>query len=335
MLKERWAGRRYSADQARALSGIADIRYLDQFENDFFTLARGGNVSSLWLDLYKHAPGEADDSAYLFAEKTREAFPWLNIQNILPKMRSLRTIKAQCELEAMKKAEIITKAGILAMMKSARPSIYEYELKAAFDYALTSQSVVRPAFQPIISTGDNNFCIHYDQYNGQSKDGDMILNDVGAQWDGIATDVSRGWPVNGKFTKEQSALYTAAYNTSNYMFSIIKPGMPMKSVDETARRICFDELKKIGLIENYDNIGKYMWHGGAHHVGWDVHDVVTQEMGGIQPGMVFCVDVGIYNEDWGIGFRLEDNCLVTESGCINLSADIPRSIEDIEAVMRS
>jgi Xaa-Pro aminopeptidase len=160
----------------------------------------------------------------------------------------------------------------------------------------------------------------------------MILNDVGACYDNECNDVSRGWPCNGKFNERQRLLYSCAYNTSEYMFSIIGPGMPMKDVDATARKINFEQLKEIGLCKSYDEIGKYMWHGGAHHVGYDVHDVVD-ESGLIVPGMVFCVDIGIYCEEWGIGFRLEDNCLVTEDGCINLSADTPRTIEEIEGIM--
>ncbi|HIR46909.1 MAG TPA: aminopeptidase P N-terminal domain-containing protein [Candidatus Caccousia avicola] len=117
-----------------------------------------------------------------------------------------------------------------------------------------------------------------------------------------------------------------------YMFSIIKPGMPMASVDQTARKYCFEQLKAIGKLQSYDEIGKYMWHGGAHHVGFDVHDDVDMTHP-VAPGMVFCVDIGIYDEDSGIGFRLEDNCLVTENGCENLSASIPRKLEDIEAAM--
>ena len=168
---------------------------------------------------------------------------------------------------------------------------------------------------------------------GQAKDGDMILNDVGAQWDGECNDVSRGWPCNGKYSKEQRMLYACALNTSNYMFSIIKPGMLMDDVDKIARRYCCEQLKKIGLLSSYDEIGKYMWHGGAHHVGYDVHDVVDALSKPIAPNMVFCVDIGIYAEDLGIGFRVEDNCLVTPTGAENLSASVPRTIEDIEAVM--
>ena len=154
---------------------------------------------------------------------------------------------------------------------------------------------------------------------------------MAAQYDGLTNDVSRGWPCNGKFTEKQRALYQCAYNTSQHMFSIIKPGMKMKDVDRLAREYNFEQLKAIGLLDDYKDIGKYMWHGGAHHVGYDVHDIVDVDI--IEPGMVFCVDIGIYVLEWGIGFRLEDNCLVTEDGCENLTVNIPRTIEDIEAVM--
>lgn len=117
------------------------------------------------------------------------------------------------------------------------------------------------------------------------------------------------------------------------MFSIIRPGMPMAEVDAAIRRYNFERLKDAGVLQSFDEIGKLMWHGGAHHIGYDVHDqIVTPEV--LAPGMTFCVDVGIYHEEWGIGFRLEDNCLITENGCENLSAAIPRTIEDIEDVMR-
>ena len=329
-LKERWSGKRYSADEARVISGIERIRSVDDFENDMFRLLNAGVTGDIWLNLYKNRPGEYDDINYHFARKLQTIYVWLGIRTLLPMMRRLRVIKAPCEIEAARKAEIITGEGITAMMKASRPGVFEYELKAEFEYALMKRGVI-PASAPIISTGANNFFIHYDSCDGLSRDGDMILTDVGAQWDGLTVDVSRAWPVNGRFTKEQAALYGAAYDTSAHLFGIIKPGMPMRSVDETARRFCGDILIKLGLIKNADESGKLIWHGGAHHVGWDVHDVVETEV--IAPGMIFCVDVGIYCEEWGIGFRLEDNCLITETGCENLSAAIPRKLEDIEAVL--
>ena len=161
----------------------------------------------------------------------------------------------------------------------------------------------------------------------------MVLNDVGAQHDHMITDVSRGWPCNGRFTEKQRLLYECALATSDYLFSIIKPGMRMEDVDATIKRYNFERLKDAGVLHSFDEIGKLMWHGGSHHIGYDVHDLV-QRPEILAPNMVFCVDVGIYHEDWGIGFRLEDNCLVTETGCENLSREIPRTVYDLEAVMK-
>ncbi len=332
--KETWNGPRLKANEAIELSGAENIAYIEDFPAIFHKAAESGRFHTVWLNLERFAPDEPDDENQRFAKHVRMLYPYLGINTVFPLVRKLRTIKAPCEIEAMRRAMQITREGILAMMAFARPGVHEYELKAEYDRALTRNRVITPAFPSIISSGKNNFCIHYYGYMRQAMDGDMILNDVGAQWDGLCNDVSRGWPVNGKFSEKQRLLYTCAYNTSEYMFSIIKPGMPMADVDKTARRYCFEQLKAIGLLSDFGEAGRYIWHGGAHHVGYDVHDVVDYTMA-IAPGMVFCVDIGIYCREWGIGFRLEDNCLVTENGCENLSASIPRSIKDIEDYMAS
>ncbi len=332
VMLERWNGRRLKIDEVKEMSGIENVFFLDGFETIVNRLINSCKIETVALDLWKNSVKDADTEALKFAHDLNNNYPSINLHNYHLQLRKQRTIKKDCEIEAMRKALDITKQGIENMMKASKPGMFEYEYKAEFDHALTSNGVLAPGFHPIISTGTNNFYIHYNGYFGQSKDGDMILNDVGAVWDNICTDVSRGWPCNGKFSEKQKALYTCAYNTSEYMFSIIKPGMLMSDVDLTVKKYCFEELKKIGLLEKFEDIGKYIWHGGAHHVGYDVHDQVDVT-GEIEAGMVFCVDVGIYVEEWGIGFRVEDNCLVTDTGCENLSKDIPRTIEEIESLM--
>ena len=324
-MAERWTGRRLDKEEAYELSGIADIRALEDLEADLQTENRG----CVCLDLHKQAEEDIDLPAHRFARR----FPADRVHNINPFIRRLRTIKQPCEIEALRRAEEMTKAGILAMMRASRPGMWEYQYKAEFDRALGQFSPREAGFQSIISAGRNNFCIHYDAYTGQAGDGDMILNDVGAQYDNLIVDVSRGWPCNGKFTEKQRLLYECALQTSDYLFSVIRPGMKMADVDATVRSYNARLLVQAGVMESEADVGTYMWHGGAHHIGYDVHDAVeTPEI--LAPGMVFCVDVGIYHEGWGIGFRLEDNCLVTEDGCENLSAAIPRTIEEIEAVMK-
>ena len=332
-LAERWTGVRVRPVEAEAVSGISDARSIQAFERDFSALTSGGKYKKIYLDLYRYTPEQPDRPPHRLLRRIQKDFAYLSIGNAEDILRSLRLIKQPCEIEALRKAEAITREGILAMMHSSHPGKYEYQYKADFDYALAQHSPDGPGFPSIISCGKNNFCIHYYSYTDQAQDGDMVLNDVGAQYDCMITDVSRAWPCNGEFSERQRILYECVLATSNYLFSIIRPGMKMEDVDATIRRYNAERLVEAGVLKSVNEVGRLMWHGGSHHIGYDVHDMVKRpEI--LAPNMVFCVDVGVYNEEWGIGFRLEDNCLVTEDGCENLSAAIPRTIEDIEAAMR-
>ena len=331
-LAERWTGTRIRPAEAMAVTGATDIRRVDQFRTDFEKLAVSSNYGMLYLDLFKIHGYEIDRPAHGFERMAKHNHPYLKIGNANALIRKLRLIKQPCEIEALRKAEEITKAGILAMMKASRPGMHEYQYKAEFDRAIGQFHPKGPGFPPIISAGRNNFCIHYYAYAGQAHDGDMVLNDVGGQWDNLIADVSRGWPCNGRYSDKQRLLYECALATSDHMFEIIKPGMRMGDVDAIIRRYNCDRLKDAGVLSSYDQISTYMWHAGAHHIGYDVHDVVEIPET-VAPGMVFCIDVGIYHEEWGIGFRIEDNCLITPDGCENISGAIPRRIEDIEDFM--
>lgn len=332
-MAERWTGVRVKPEEAEAVSGIRDVRDNTSFYNDFRKLAMSGNYVCVFLDLFKLNDNEIDREAHEFLYHVRKNLPYISIRNADALLRKLRLYKQPCEIEALRKGEQITGEGILAMMRASKPGMYEYQYKAEFDRALNLHEPYPYGFPPIISAGQGNFIIHNYSYTGQAKDGDLILNDVGVNWDHLITDVSRSWPCNGRFSDRQRLLYECALATSDYMFSIVKPGMRMDAVDKTIKEYNAKLLVGAGVLDDAANVRKYMWHGGAHHIGFDVHDVVeTPEF--IAPGMVFCIDVGIYHEEWGIGFRLEDNCLITEDGCENLSAGIPRTIEDLEAVMK-
>ncbi len=327
-IKERWTGKRIKPDAASAVSGIADIRSTDEL--DAAIKDASGFCRCLALDI--DDMGNNNPTRLAFQGRVSELAPALTLHDIRPQLRRQRTVKAPCEIDAMRRAESLTTEGITAMMLASAPGMYEYQYKAVWDHTLLMKGCREPAFPSIISAGENNFCIHYYDYRGQARDGDMILNDVGAKYDHMHTDVSRGWPCNGKFSERQRALYECAYKTSNHMFETLRPGLPMKFVDKEIHRYCGGLLCELGLLDSPENESRYMWHGGSHHVGFDTHDMVDAS-GDIAPGWVFCVDVGIYVPEWGIGFRLEDNCLITEDGCENLSIKTPRSIDDIEAVM--
>lgn len=329
---ERWTGKRLTKEEASELSGIEEVRRIDIFEKDFHRIVRDGAMDRIYIDIFKVNKEDRDRPAHRFLRDLQTNYPSLKIENGNRLVRSLRLIKQPCEIEALREAERITGEGIVAMMKASKPGMWEYQYKAVFDSVLGNYGPEMHGFPPIISAGDNNFCIHYYSYKGQAKDGDMILNDVGVMYNYMINDVSRGWPCNGKFTERQKILYECALKTSDYLFSILKPGNKMVDVDKTVKEYNAKLLVEAGVISDVSEVSKVMWHGGAHHIGFDVHDVVENPEY-IEENMVFCVDIGIYVEDWGIGFRLEDNCLITKDGCENLSKDIPRTIEEIEAVM--
>ena len=339
-LAERWTGRRVKPAQAEAVSGVRDIRGVSHFHRELHDLLSGGHYSltpsafsHVYLDLFRASIADIDRPAHRFTRLVQSDYPFLHVENASLLLRKLRLIKQPCEIEALRRAEEITGAGILAMMRASRPGLWEYQLKAEWEHAIGQYGVEGDGFPPIISAGANNFCIHYYSYDGQARGGDMVLADVGAMWDGHTADVSRGWPVNGRFTDRQKRIFNCLRQTSDHLFSLIRPGFPMADVDATIRAYNAQLLQEAGVLADAADVGRVMWHGGAHHIGYDVHDVVERPER-VAPGMVFCVDIGVYHEAWGIGFRLEDNCLVTEDGCENLSAAIPRSVEDIEDILR-
>lgn len=332
--EERWNGARIKPEDAAAKSGMKDIGYVDEWQSYLAEVIRKLHIHTIYLDI-DHKEGRRNwNGADWMCQYIETGYPHMKVKNSLPILMNMRLIKKPCEIEALEQAERITKAGIVAMMEHSRPGMYEYQYKAEYDYALAQYGVLEPGFSSIISAGKNNFCIHYDSYRGQAQDGDLVLNDVGVRWDYLVTDVSRAWPCNGKYTERQKLLYECAYRTSQYMFGVLKPGIPMMEVDKRIKEYNFEQLRDAGVCKSFDEIGTYMWHGGAHHIGFDVHDMVAAREATTAAGMVFCVDIGIYHEEWGIGFRLEDNCLITKDGCRNLSADIPRTIEEIETIMK-
>ena len=160
----------------------------------------------------------------------------------------------------------------------------------------------------------------------------MILSDVGATYDEYCTDVSRVFPANGQFSERQAQIYRVAYDANRAVMEQVRPGVFFPQLNRTCREVSFEGLKALGLLDDFADIRRYVWHGAVHHVGLDTHDVGGYEEP-MAENMVFTVDAGIYVREWGIGLRIEDNVLVTAEGCENLSAAIPGTIEEIESLL--
>jgi Xaa-Pro aminopeptidase len=218
----------------------------------------------------------------------------------------------------------------------------EYEIEAEIMHSFLSQRASGQAYNSIIASGDRARTLHYVFNNQECKNGELILMDFGARYGNYCADLTRTVPVNGKFSKRQAEVYNACLHLHNYAKSLLKPGISIADytdkVGEEATRI----FVKIGLLketdvknEDRDNRAyrKYLYHGISHHLGIDVHDLGTRTEP-LQPGMLLTVEPGIYIEEEQMGIRIENNVWITESGNKDLMANIPITIEEIEALMK-
>jgi Xaa-Pro aminopeptidase len=175
--------------------------------------------------------------------------------------------------------------------------------------------------------------LHYSRNNSRSGESDLILFDLGAEYGYYAADISRTFPLNGKFTNRQREVYDVVLEALEETTKAIKPGVPFKNLNEITKAILAKGLKKLGLIKEDSEISRYYYHGVSHHLGLDTHDVGSRECD-LAPGMVLTVEPGLYIEEEGIGVRIEDDVLVTEKGCEVLSKDIIRTADEIEEYMK-
>ena len=242
-------------------------------------------------------------------------------------------IKEDCEIEKIEKAIDITKKGIYAMMSNSKSGMMEYEIEAYFDFELKRNGVKDYAFKSIAASGKNGTVLHYSDNNCKTNDNDLILFDVGAQWGYYNGDITRTFPVNGKFTPRQKEIYNIVLEGQRKVIKAIKPGLEFKRLNEILKEHYALELKKIGLISCDDEVSKYYYHSVSHMLGLETHDVGRHNEGLLQEGMVFTVEPGLYIAEEEIGIRIEDNIVVTSDGCRILSKDIIRTVDEIESFM--
>ena len=330
--REVWTGRRFTDAEINETSGVAAVEDIDTLSRKLNELFSFQNVTTFWLCFDALAPERSFDIEREFAKQIQSRHPHIVVKNTYPLLAAMRKIKAPGEIDAIRKAMQITDAGIRRLMRVAKPGVMEYELEAEFNSELAAHGQRRTAFPSIIAGGERIFYLHYTTPMSAITDGELILSDVGAAYDEYCTDISRVFPANGRFSERQAQLYQVAYAANRAIMEQVRPGASFQTLNPICRKASFDGLKALGLLNDFADIGKYVWHGAVHHVGLDTHDVGGYEQP-ITENMIFTVDAGIYVREWGIGLRIEDNVLVTADGCENLSAAIPSTIEEIENLM--
>ena len=353
--KETWDGYRagiegachkYGADDAFPIDDIDDILpgLLENRDKVYCNMGRYPEFDTRlmgWVNEVRaksrkgvHAPGEFVDLDHIVHE--------------------LRLFKRVDEVKTMRKAAKISAQAHRRAMQICKPGMYEYQIEAEFLHEFRRNGSQYPAYPPIVGGGANSCILHYIENSAQLKDGDMLLIDAGCELDGYASDITRTFPVNGKYTGEQKAIYELVLAAQLAAIEQVKPGSHWNEPHEAAVRIMVDGLLDLKLLKGkaddiIDNqeYRKYYMHRTGHWLGMDVHDVGDYKVDSIwrllEPGLVLTVEPGLYisagekgvdERWWNIGVRIEDDVLVTRQGCDVLSKDAPKEVDEIESLMR-
>ena len=352
--KELWNGRRaglegacelYGADDAFPIGDIDDILPGLMEDRDRVLYGMGiypefdQNVMA-WINQVRsraragvHAPGE-----------------FVALDHLLHEMR---LFKSKAELKSMRTAMSISAQAHCRAMGSCRPGLKEYQLEAEFIHEFMQGGAKAPAYPPIIGGGANACILHYTENKDILKDGDLLLIDAGAEYDYYAADITRTFPVNGRFKPAQKALYEVVLAAQQAAIAKVRPGNHWNDPHEAAIEVITDGLQELGLLKGRvpklikDQAYKpFYMHRTGHWLGMDVHDVGDYKVEGewrlLEPGMVMTVEPGIYvpagskgvaRKWWDIGIRIEDDVLVTRDGCEVLTGDVPKSVDAVEALM--
>lgn len=341
-LKEKWDGKRLRAEEARQISGIKTIIWLDTLDAPLQTwihLADNIYLNSNENDRKANLVPVRD---YRYIQDMKARYPLHNYKRSARIMKDLRAIKTPQEIEVLQKAIDITNETFVDLLKFIRPGVMEYEIEAKIWEGFLKRRATRPGYGSIIASGDNARILHYVNNNLECKDGDLILMDFGAEYGGYNADLTRTVPVNGKFTKRQKEVYNGCLQIHNYCKGILKPGISITDYTEKVGDEATKVFIKLGLLSKEDvknedkenrAYRKYLYHGISHHLGIDVHDLGTRTAP-IKPGMVFTIEPGIYIEQEQMGIRIENNVWVTKTGNKDLMAKIPVTVEEIEALMK-
>lgn len=321
---EVWTGPRLGpGPEARGLTGIAAVRSVADFETDLASLLRATRPSSTSLYLSVGDPANAEAIERVAHEAGAEIDP------LAPLMAELRLVKDADEIARLERAIEITAEAHRELWRVAEPGMHEYAFEAVVEYVFRVHGAERVGFPSIIGSGPNSTVLHYDRNRRETRPGDLVVVDVGAEFGYYSADITRTFPVSGRFTERQRRIYDLVLGAQRAALAEVRPGVTIAELTRVAR----DYIDR----HSGDACGdapctRHFVHGLSHWLGMDVHDVGSYGTV-LAPGMVLTVEPGIYLADEGLGVRIEDDVLVTADGHRLLSGALPREADEIEALM--
>jgi Xaa-Pro aminopeptidase len=336
-VKAKWDGAMLTKQQASQLSGIDEknIYFLSAFSSfvqNRTVVSRAGiaPISSVYLDLYR-LKGVENKEAHDYASFLQETYPEIAIANANALFAKHRALKSADEVEAIRRAIKVTKTALESVWSFAKPGMNETELDAKYQYEVLKQSSSE-AFDSIVAGGGNATVLHYVENNQPINANDLVLTDIGSTYELYNSDITRTWPISGKFSARQQELYELVLSVNKDCINKVKPGVTWEELNQFARQALATGLVKLGVMKDESEVGKYYYHSIGHHLGLDVHDSSLYHVP-LEAGNVITIEPGIYIAEEQIGIRVEDDVLVTSSGCENLSKAIVKEVSQIEAAL--
>jgi Xaa-Pro aminopeptidase len=342
--EKRWTGSITSFEEAKGISGISNVYSSCDFASMNYDSATFSKVFYITLPAGMQKKKNETCDLYKLVESFKEKvfYPPSNGDSyMLGKiLRRIREVKNPQEVLSMKKAISISVDGHIEMMKTLKPGLTEYQVQAIGECVFKMEGAEDLGYPSICGGGENSCVLHYSKNRSTLKDGDLLLLDMGAEYQGYSADVTRTLPVNGKFNNEQKIIYELVLKAQKAALAECKPGNNFNDPHDAAVRVIQEGLLSLGIINDKKDYTNYFMHGTSHYLGLDVHDVGTY--GKLKPGNVITVEPGIYISSksscdrkwWNIGIRIEDDVLITDSGFENLSAGCPSEIIDVERMMK-
>lgn len=339
-----WEGYKYSKNEVAAISGISNVHWLDAVDsllNEMIMLADVAYLNGNENDRGHFIPAMCANTRY--AQEFRQKYPSQKVERAQPIMKKLRMIKSQAEIDAMQIACDITEKAFRAALAQTRPDQNEYELEALITYEFLRNGGNGHAYNPIVASGKEACILHYNDNCRQMRAGDIVLIDVGAEYANYAADLSRSFPVGGRFSPRQRQVYDAVLRVKNFAQSIMRVGTTFNQYHSEIGAFMQSELIGLGLLDKTDVKNqnpamplykKYFPHGTSHHLGLDVHDL-CERYDAFAAGMVLTCEPGIYIPAEGLGIRIEDDLVVTQDAPFNLMRNIPIEADEIETLMNS
>jgi len=338
---EIWHGHKLTQEEAKNISGVRNVRWLDEMEAILREMMLQFDKVFINQNEYLKFFPEVESRDTRFLQSLKQQHPLHKYQRLAPLLKKLRLNKEPEEFQLLKTACKITDNAFRKVLSVTKAGMKEYEVEAELTYEFIRKGAAGHAYAPIVATGANACALHYIANDATLQDGDLLLMDFGAEYANYAADCSRTFPVNGKFSERQRALYEATLRVFYFARDLMLPGTTITEIHSKVCRKWEEEHIRLGLYSKEDLekqeaqnplYFKYYMHGTSHFIGLDVHDVGDKQTV-LEPGMVLSCEPGIYIAEEGIGIRIENDILITEGKPVDLMADIPIEPEDIEAIM--